>query len=104
MNRPTVSIGQVKRDISKLVNRVTYGGERIILTSRGKPKAALVSIKDLQVLEQASQEKARRMAALERAQALGERIRAERPAHDVDSVELVHQLREARTDELLGLR
>jgi hypothetical protein len=34
-----VSIGQVKRDISELVNRVSYAGERIILTSRGKPKA-----------------------------------------------------------------
>ena len=54
--------------------------------------------------EQARQEKARRLAALERARALGERIRAERPAHDVDSVELLRQLREARTDELLGLR
>jgi hypothetical protein len=49
-------------------------------------------------------EQARRLAALERARALGERIRAERPAHDVDSVELLRQLREARTDELLGLR
>ncbi|HUX77979.1 MAG TPA: hypothetical protein VMY40_15205 [Anaerolineae bacterium] len=54
--------------------------------------------------EQAREEKARRLAALEGARALGERIRAERPAHDVDSVELVRQLREARMDELLGLR
>lgn len=42
-----VSIGQVKRDISELVNRVAFGEERIILTSRGKPKAAIVSIEDL---------------------------------------------------------
>ena len=49
----TVSIGQVKRDISELVNRVAYGGERIVLTSRGKPKAALVSIEDLERLQQA---------------------------------------------------
>lgn len=41
-----VSIGQIKRDISELVNRVTYAGERIILTSRGKPKAALISMED----------------------------------------------------------
>ena len=41
-----VSIGQVKRDISDLVNRVNYAGERIILTSRGKPKAALISMDD----------------------------------------------------------
>jgi prevent-host-death family protein len=104
MDRPTVSIGQVKRDISKLVNRVAFGGERIILTSRGQPKAALISIEDLQVLEQTGQQKARRMAALDRAQALGERIRAERPAHDVGSVELLRDLREERMDELLGLR
>jgi len=104
MDRPTVSIGQVKRDISKLVNRVAFGGERIILTSRGRPKAALISMEDLQVLEQTGQEKARRVAALDRAQALGERIRAERPAHDVDSVELLRHLREERMDELLGLR
>ena len=45
-----VSIGQIKRDISELVNRVTYGGERIILTSRGKPKAALVSMQDYERL------------------------------------------------------
>ena len=45
-----VSIGQVKRDISELVNRVTYAGERIILTSRGKPKAALVSMQDYERL------------------------------------------------------
>ena len=45
-----VSIGQVKRDISELVNRVAYGGERIVLTSRGKPKAVLVSMADYERL------------------------------------------------------
>jgi prevent-host-death family protein len=45
-----VSIGQVKRDISEMVNRVNYGGERIILTSRGKPKAALINIEDYERL------------------------------------------------------
>jgi prevent-host-death family protein len=47
-----VSIGEVKRDISELVNRVAYGGERVILTSRGKPKAALVSMEDYQRLQE----------------------------------------------------
>jgi len=49
-----VSIGRVKRDISDLVNRVAYGRERIVLTSRGKPKAAIVSIEDYQHLERGS--------------------------------------------------
>jgi prevent-host-death family protein len=45
-----ISIGQVKRDISELINRVAYGGERIVLTSRGKAKAALVSMADYEEL------------------------------------------------------
>jgi prevent-host-death family protein len=53
MPQTQVSIGQVKRDISDLVNRVAYGGERIVLTSRGKPKAAIVSIEDYERLEEA---------------------------------------------------
>jgi prevent-host-death family protein len=48
-----VSIGQVKRDISELVNRVAFAGERIVLTSRGKPKAVLVSLEDFELLQRA---------------------------------------------------
>ena len=58
MAQKRVSIGQVKRDISDLVNRVAYGGERIVLTSRGKPKAAIVSIEDYEHLEQERVEQA----------------------------------------------
>jgi prevent-host-death family protein len=58
MARTHVSIGRVKRDISDLVNRVAYGGERIVLTSRGKPKAAIVSIEDYERLEQEKSEQA----------------------------------------------
>ena len=47
----SVAIGQVKRNISELVNRVAYGGERVLLASRGKPKAALVSIADYERLQ-----------------------------------------------------
>ena len=53
MAQTQVSIGRVKRDISDLVNRVAYGGERIVLTSRGRPKAAIVSIEDYEQLEEA---------------------------------------------------
>jgi prevent-host-death family protein len=45
-----VSIGQIKRDISDLVNRVAYAGDHIIITSRGKPKAVLVNMQDYERL------------------------------------------------------
>lgn len=51
MREESVSIGQVKRDISELVNRVAYGQDRILLTSRGKPKAALISLEDYERLK-----------------------------------------------------
>lgn len=51
-----ISIGQVKRDISELVNRVAFGDERIVLTSRGKPKAAIVSMDDFALLAEEQHE------------------------------------------------
>lgn len=56
MNDMQVSIGQVKRDISDLVNKVAYAGDRIILTSRGRPKAALVSMDDYERLKEMQRE------------------------------------------------
>lgn len=47
-----VSIGRVKRDISELLNRVAYGKERIVLTSRGRPKAVVVSLDDYELIKQ----------------------------------------------------
>ncbi|HFC12802.1 MAG TPA: type II toxin-antitoxin system Phd/YefM family antitoxin [Anaerolineae bacterium] len=52
MNEFQVSIGDVKRDISQLLNRVAYGHERIVLTSRGKPKAVIVSLADYTHIQQ----------------------------------------------------
>lgn len=54
MNELYVSIGTVKRDISSLVNRVSYGGQRVVLTSHGKPKAVIVSTEDYEKLQQQS--------------------------------------------------
>jgi len=47
----TVDIAEIKRSILTIVNRVAFGRERIVPASRGRPKVALVSIKDLQKLE-----------------------------------------------------
>ena len=37
---------------SELVNRAAYGRERVVLTRHGKPIAAMVSLADLETLEQ----------------------------------------------------
>ena len=46
-----VSLTQVKAALSEYVNRAAYGNERVIITSRGRPKAVLLSIEELERLE-----------------------------------------------------
>lgn len=82
-----VSIGQIKRDISELVNRVTYGGERIVLTSRGKPKAALVSMMDYERLLKSDDRPADIQKWLAETRALSGRIEKRRGKPvDVDAI------------------
>lgn len=92
-----VSIGRVKRDISELINRVAYGGERIVLTSRGKPKAAIVSLADYGRLEQAeSHDRLQEWRSwLAESNALAAEILAERDGEPLDVDAL---LVAARTD------
>ncbi len=95
------SIATFKRHTATIINRVALGQERIILTSNGKPQAALVSIADLQKLEtlertSTTPSRAQRKAALAMAQAVREMTLARRGtpfsniAYDLDN------LREAR--------
>jgi prevent-host-death family protein len=90
MSEIHVSIGQVKRDISDLVNRVAYRGDRVVLTSRGKPKAVLVSVEEYArlKLEQPEDEIARWRAWLAESAALGAEILARREGQppDVDAL------------------
>jgi prevent-host-death family protein len=46
-----VSVSKVKSDFSKYLNQAAYGKERVVITSRGKPKAILVSIEEMKRLE-----------------------------------------------------
>ena len=38
-----VSVGQVKRDLAELINKVAYGGERIVVTSQANQKLSLLA-------------------------------------------------------------
>ncbi len=45
------SIGDARNRLSALVELVATAHERVVLTSHGKPKAALIGIEDLAALE-----------------------------------------------------
>ncbi len=57
-----VSITQAKNSLSDVVNRAAYGGERFLLLSRGKPKAAVVSVEELMLLESLREDREARKA------------------------------------------
>ena len=60
-----ISLSEVKTAFSKFVNRAAYSQERIVVTSHGQPKAALISIHDLQRLEELESSLLTREAATE---------------------------------------
>jgi prevent-host-death family protein len=47
-----VSISAIRDNLADALNRVAYGGERVILERRGKAVAVLVSMEDFQLLQE----------------------------------------------------
>jgi prevent-host-death family protein len=72
-----VPVTQARAEFADLVNRVVYGGERIVVTRHGKPIAALVSAADLDLLERLADAPADNIIPL----APG-RIERSQPAHE----------------------
>lgn len=99
----SVSINQANHNLAEWVHRVTTEGEAVLLTVGERPQAVLIGLHDWQILQRAQANRAARLAALERAQAFSEHLRATKPADDIDAVTLLHTLREARDAELQGL-
>jgi prevent-host-death family protein len=102
-----VSIGQVKRDLSELVNRVAYGGERVVLTSRGKPKAVIISPEDYERLK--AEQRVERLRHWEewlaQAKRLSQQILVERGGMPIDVDEIKRLDREeleSRHDWIAG--
>jgi prevent-host-death family protein len=42
----------LRKNLAEAVNRAAYGGERVIVERQGKPVAALVSLRDVELLKQ----------------------------------------------------
>ena len=94
------SIAEARAELSALVNKVAHGKERIVLTSRGRPKAALVSLEDLEALGELPAAAAR-LAALRAADRLVERIRRDRGGKDAfDAAKELNDMREERLQAL----
>lgn len=47
-----ISVSDARSDLAEIINLVKYGNQRFIITRRGRPLAALISIEDYDKLEQ----------------------------------------------------
>ena len=68
-----VSIRQAGRELSRLINQAVYGGKHITITSRGKPKAILLSVQEY---ERLTEKAGPRIEVLEEARRLRETFAA----------------------------
>jgi prevent-host-death family protein len=57
MEKVTASVADVKKQFSEYVNRSAFADCRVVITKRKRPVAAIVSMKDLQTLEQIGKRK-----------------------------------------------
>lgn len=51
---------KLRRNLGQEVDRVRYGGARITITRHGKPTAALISIRDLELLTELEKARAQK--------------------------------------------
>lgn len=66
-SHPEIAVAELRKNVSDAINRTVYGGERVLVTKRGKPAAALISAADLEYFERL--EKQADLAALREAEA-----------------------------------
>ncbi len=60
------SIAEMRNNTADIINRVAYGGERVILERRGKPVAVIIPVEEYEFLERiiAEREDAMDLAAI----------------------------------------
>jgi prevent-host-death family protein len=51
-----VTVSEAREGFADLVNRAAYGGERVLVSRRGKPVAAIVPIADVKLIERLEDE------------------------------------------------
>jgi len=96
-----VSVGEAKANLSSLINSVAYGGARVVIQSRGRPKAALVSLEDLHRVERI---RPVRSSKAQRALALAQTDRVRHALEGFKLTDSVEELARVREERLRGLR
>jgi prevent-host-death family protein len=55
--RRTIGVAEIKKHFSEVISKVAIKGEHFIIERKGKPVAAVVSLKDLEKIESSGKKK-----------------------------------------------
>ncbi|MCB0164278.1 MAG: type II toxin-antitoxin system Phd/YefM family antitoxin [Anaerolineae bacterium] len=100
-----VGVNEARSRFSDLVNQVCYGGKQVVVTSRGRPKVAIVTLRaaqDRRLSAETTPLRHKRQAALKKLDQNYQALQQETHGQLPDPVEILHQLRHERTQQLLG--
>lgn len=100
MTTMKINIRKARENFSEIINTVAIKGERVVLMSKNKPKAAIVSLKDVELLEDKSIKKAKRLAQLDRIKKIREGLTQKDTISD--SLLTLKKIREERIEQLSG--
>lgn len=67
-----LTASEARESFADVLNRVSYGHDCVVVESRGKERAAVISIEDLHLLERLRQEEEDRIDAAEAARVLAD--------------------------------
>lgn len=98
MTTMKVNIRKAREKFSEIINTVAVKGERIILTSKNIPKAAIVSLRDIETLEDKDIKKARRLFHLEQMRKIREKLAQKSVTSD--STSTLRKMRSERIEKL----
>lgn len=83
----TPSTSAVRGSFADMLNRAAYGKERVVVTRRGKPLAAIVPMEDMAALDALADDRDAKLVATRRANWL----RSGRKASPLEKVEKKHR-------------
>ncbi len=108
MTTTAVSVTELKQNLAAMINQAAYGGQRIILLSHGKERAALISMDDLRLLEALQNENKRDIYRNRQLNLRGDARQLRESAGELDdktdSTSSLEEVREERLDDLTDLR
>ncbi len=96
-----INIRKAREKFSEIVNTAAMKGERVILLSKNKPKAAIVSLKDFELLENPAMKRARRLAQIERIRKIRNGLRQKGVVSDSQTT--LQKMRDGRIKKLSNI-